>query len=209
MENPGYPLDFAVSPNGQMIAVSYLAYDDGGQKDVVCFYNFGSTGQNQTDNLVSAYEYEDTIIPRLEYVSDMTCAAIGDNAFVFYKGTSTMNELLHENIDAEIRSVICDEQEIGLITGNDGGNGYRIHLYDTSTGKKKTLEKKIDFDFDEAEIVGDEISLYNGASIYMLTTSGNLKFNGSYHGNANSIFSLGNNRYIVVGDNSLEEVELK
>lgn len=207
MENPGYPMDFAISPNGQMIAVSYLAYGSSGQQSVVDFYNFGSAGQDKRDNNVSSFEYPGTIIPQLDYISDTTCVAYGDNCWMLYTGTSSMKELATEKIEAEVRSVISDDRHFGIITGNNAGPGYHISLYDT-TGRKK-LEREFDFDFREAEIVGDEISFYNGASFYMMTTSGIDKYDGAYQGSVQNIFSMGDMKYIVVAENTVEELELK
>ena len=43
----------------------------------------------------------------------------------------------------------------------------------------------------------------------MMTTSGKKRFDGSYMGSVQDIFSMGDQKYIVVGENSLEELELK
>ena len=40
----GYPLDFALSEDGEKLAVSYLNVQDGTMSTTVVFYNFGSAG---------------------------------------------------------------------------------------------------------------------------------------------------------------------
>jgi len=41
IDNPGYPLDLALSEDGQLISVSYLTYEGSTQKDVIDVYSFG------------------------------------------------------------------------------------------------------------------------------------------------------------------------
>ncbi len=207
MDNPGYPLDFAISPNGQTIAVAYLSYESDGQKSLVAFYNFGSAGSNERDNCIGSYEYQGVIIPQIDYLNDTTCVAFGDNCWKLFAGTSRMKELKSGEIKAEVRCVLSDDSYFGIVTGNSQGAGYHINLY-RSTGEVK-CDEDLDFDFQNAEIVGDEISFYNGASFHMMTTSGKKRFDGSYMGSVQDIFSMGDQKYIVVGENSLEELELK
>ena len=55
MENNGYPLDLAVSPDGEVISVSYLMVESGEISSQVVFYNFGQEGQEQVDNIVAEF----------------------------------------------------------------------------------------------------------------------------------------------------------
>ena len=90
----------------------------------------------------------------------------------------------------------------GTVRGQD--------IISTCIGRPEVkCDEDLDFDFQNAEIVGDEISFYNGASFHMMTTSGKKRFDGSYMGSVQDIFSMGDQKYIVVGENSLEELELK
>ena len=53
MKESGYPINVSISPNGQIVCVSYLFVDSGQMKSSVAFYNFGDVGQNSTNNYVS------------------------------------------------------------------------------------------------------------------------------------------------------------
>ena len=55
MDDGGYPISVCLSPDGELLAVSYLYVDAGVVKTNVVFYNFGPVGENQSDYLVSAY----------------------------------------------------------------------------------------------------------------------------------------------------------
>ena len=63
VDSPGYPVDLDVSENGLLIGVAYLTVADNQVSSYVAFYNFGNTGQNQMDNMVSGYTYDDVWRP--------------------------------------------------------------------------------------------------------------------------------------------------
>lgn len=67
MQNSGYPSALALSPDGTLLAVSYLTVDNGTAKSSVAFYNFSSVGQNYVDNFVSGSDYADAVIPFLAF----------------------------------------------------------------------------------------------------------------------------------------------
>ena len=53
MKESGYPVNVSISPNGQLVCVSYMFVDGGQIKSSVALYNFVADGQNNTDNYVS------------------------------------------------------------------------------------------------------------------------------------------------------------
>src|SRR5699024_6556761 len=67
------PLSISISRDGSKLAVSYLQVQEGSAGSCVVFYNFGSVGANFVDKIVSSTVYEDTIIPRVEYLSSSVC----------------------------------------------------------------------------------------------------------------------------------------
>ena len=66
MNKSGYPVSICLSPNGKLMAISYLYVDSGDMKTTVAFFNFGEVGRNQSDNYVSGYDYLDTIVPYVQ-----------------------------------------------------------------------------------------------------------------------------------------------
>ena len=105
MENNGYPLDLAVSPDGAVIAVSYLIVDSGEISSHLVFYNFGQAGQGQVDNVVAEFTYEDTVVPDLVYFSEGTCVAFRDDGFSVFQGGDTPEESENTQIDTQMISL--------------------------------------------------------------------------------------------------------
>ena len=74
IDSPGYPVDLDVSDNGELLVVSYVYVDGNTPTSYVAFYNFGSTGQNQMDNMVSGYTYPDVLVPQVQWFRTVLCA---------------------------------------------------------------------------------------------------------------------------------------
>ena len=63
IDDPGYPMDVAVSDNGVMM-VTFQYVDGSKTTSYVAFYNYGDVGQNEDDRIVSGYTYENVVIPQ-------------------------------------------------------------------------------------------------------------------------------------------------
>ena len=207
MDNPGFPLDIALSDDGQNIAVSYLSYDSSGQKSIVRFYNFGSAGQNQMDNRIADFQYSNVIIPHLEYLDSQTCVAFRSDGFSVYGGESSIKETATVSTDQKIQSVFHDATRIGMIVNAADSGDFDLLVYNTAG--RQLLDREFNFAYRSVEFTGDEISLYNGAKICVFNMYGVEKFNGSYNGTPQEIFSIGKHRYVVVKENSLDMIRLK
>lgn len=207
MDNPGFPLDIALSDDGQNIAVSYLSYDSSGQKSIVRFYNFGSAGQNQMDNRIADFQYSNVIIPQLEYLDSQTCVAFRSDGFSVYGGESSIKETATVSTDQKIQSVFHDATRIGMIVNAADSGDFDLLVYNTAG--RQLLDREFNFAYRSVEFTGDEISLYNGAKICVFNMYGVEKFNGSYNGTPQEIFSIGKHRYVVVKENSLDMIRLK
>ena len=204
MDSPGYPLDLALSEDGQLIAVSYLAYDGSVQKDVIDVYSFGSAGQNQMDNRIGEFEYTGRIIQDLVYVQGSTLAAFTDNGFLVLNGANVPEETKSVQVADQIVSVFCDSSHIGLITGT--GNTHQLLVY-TTEGRKIT-DKSFTYSYTDMDYASGEVTLYNNNNFSVYNLSGVCKFDGSYTGSTADIFAVGRYRYGVVKDAGIDQIQL-
>mgnify|MGYP002797632869 CR=1 FL=1 len=80
IENSGYPLDIAVSDDGQKLFTSYVKVDGTTVPDYLAAYNFGSVGQNENaDRLMGGFTFDDTIFSlalRVFFISLGNCLLI-------------------------------------------------------------------------------------------------------------------------------------
>ena len=150
MQNSGYPSALALSPDGTLLAVSYLTVDNGTAKSSVAFYNFSSVGQNYVDNFVSGSDYADAVIPFLAFLNNDTSFAVADNRLVIYGGGQRPKSVADVLLNEEIQSIFYNESHIGLVFLDTTGNGkYRLDVYNTSG----LVETSLYFDMDYKDII--------------------------------------------------------
>ena len=207
IDNPGYPMAVAVSPNGELLAVSYLSFSDGIQKSEVHIYSFGSAGQNQMDNRIGAFEFDQRLVPEVDYLDDRTLVAFRDNGFTVYEGDKVPKEVNEVTVDREICGIFHDDSHIGLLLTGTEEDTWQLCVYGKS-GREQANEK-VDFVWTRAELYQDEISLYNGAALRVYDLGGKVKFDGVYTEDPRGFFAIGKHRYVVVTETGIDVVQLK
>lgn len=212
VDDPGYPLDISVSPDGMMIMVAYQFVDGGQTTSYVAFYNFGSVGQNQIDNIVSGYKYEGVVVPQVEYLDENTAVAFRDDGFTIYKGQEVPKEETTVEVDQEIVSAFYDEESIGLVFMNDSEENtdkqYVMEVYNKNGRQKFTTEFGISYT--NIKMSGGQVVMHNSSQVCVISAQGVEKFNGTIdEGNISDFFKLGMNRYVLVLDNGLVTIKFK
>lgn len=206
MENNGYPLDLAVSPDGQVIAVSYLFIESGEISSQVVFYNFGQAGQGQVDNVVAEFTYENTVVPDLVYFSDSTCAAFRDDGFSVFQGESIPEEKENIEIDTQLISLFYNEEYFGIVTQGEEEN-YCMTLYEPS-GRIR-CSQEFDMEYQSISISGEKIILYRNAQVEMYDLSGRLKFQSDIlEGTVRNLFQMSRNRYLLITEEGINMIRL-
>ncbi len=209
MNDGGYPISICLSPDGELLAISYLYVDAGVVKTSVVFYNFGPVGENQSDYLVSAYSYSDLIVPKVQFMNNDTAFAVGDSRLMIYTGSQkpvTAGEYLYEE---EIQSVFYSDKYVGLVFLSDQTESkYRIDVYNTSAAKVGSYY--FDVDYTDIFFEDDDMVIYNDAECQIFMTDGVEK----YHGNFNKSVRLmlpagGSYKYYLVTENTIDTIQLK
>ncbi len=208
VDSPGYPVDLSLSEDGLLMAVSYLCVENTQPASYIAFYNFGNTGQNQMDNMVSAYTYVDVIVPQVTYMSGSRAIAIRDDGFAVYKGKQIPEEEKLVEVENEILSTVSDENYLGMVfREDDGDSAYRLELYRASGAY--CWSAGIDIAFDHIVFSDNQILLYNNSEFAVYTKKGYCRYQGGWDdGNIQSMFKVGRNRYMVVTDNGIKTIKL-
>lgn len=209
IENPGYPLDMAVSPSGENIAVSFLMVENSQLINKVIFYNFGDAGQDKEDNIVADYRYENVIVPQVIYLDNETVVAFRDDGYSIFKGTENPKEKVKETIKEEIVSTFHNEKYFGLILkGRDKEDGFLMQLY--SPSGKKMFSKKISHEYQSVDISKEMIIMCDGSDVKMYNLKGILKFDGTIdNGAIKNVFQISSKRYMIISENGINTISLK
>ncbi|HJD24983.1 MAG TPA: hypothetical protein IAA12_00875 [Candidatus Blautia intestinipullorum] len=206
IEDPGYPMDVALSDSGNIMMVTYQFVDGSNTTSYVAFYNFGDVGQNEDDRIVSGYTYDGVVIPQVEYLDASHSATLRDDGFTIYSGQQIPKESTTVEVDEEIVSTFIAEDTIGMVFKNeDGEDAYTMNVY--SAGGKLRFSKSFNIPYTTIKISGDSILLYNDSQICVYNSRGVQKYSGTVDGSINDFIKIGWNRYLLVMDSGVSVIK--
>jgi hypothetical protein len=218
LEETGQPLSIGISSDGIKLAVSYLQVQNGSASSCMVFYNFGSVGGNFVDKIVASKIYEDTVIPRVKYLSDSVCVAVSNESIIYYEGKEIPEETAVVEVESEIRSIFFGEKTMGIVvdytsseeeTAEDTENArYEIRLYD-SRGNQ-TMKKTTAMTYSRVKLSGGNLIIYSENECEIYSERGVLKYSGAFDGVLADIYKGSTFRkYILVFSDRTEEIKLK
>lgn len=203
----GYPMDAALSSDGEILQVLYLYTQDGTITSRVAYYNFGQEGESETDHQVTEQEYKDVVMADGFFMNQSVSAAVGDNMLTIFRGKSVPEEAVKVEIDKEIKSVFHSQKYIGMILKNEGKEGYELRLYNDRG--QMAMSEDFSGDYSNVKICGSQVIMYDGKNCSIFTRGGIQKFEGEMNSNILEIFPVaGVNKYIVMNENGMEVVRL-
>lgn len=207
VDDPGYPLDVAVSSDGLIMMVTYQFVDGSDTTSYVAFYNFGDVGQNEDDRIVSGYTYEGVVIPQIQYLDGNKSVALRDDGFTLYKGKQIPKENKTVEVDKEIVSTFYDDDIIGLVFKNgEKDELYTMEVYSTNGSLK--FEKSFNIPYTTIKMSGGNILMYNSSQICIMNSRGVEKYSGTIDDTIKDFFKIGWNKYLLVLDSGVNVIKL-
>ena len=208
MDNSGYPAAISLSPNGELLGVSYIYVDAGVLKTNIAFSNFGPVGANQSDYIVSVHTYTDLLVPQIRFMNNDTAFAVGDSRLMIYKGAQKPVPAGEYLFSQQVQSVFYCDKYIGLVFVSDAiDNRYCLKVYDTNAREIGSY----DFDIEYTDIVltNDNFIIYNETECLIETYSGMEKYKGNFEKTVNLVLPGPAFKYQLVTDNSIDTIQLK
>ena len=207
VDDPGYPLDVAVSKDGVIMMVTYQFVDGSNTTSYVAFYNFGDVGQNEDDRIVSGYTYEGVVVPQVQYLGGNRSVALRDDGFTLYSGAQIPKENETVSVDKEIVSTFYDDDLIGLVFKNGSKDAaYTMEVYSTNGNLK--FEKNFNIPYTTIKMSDGYILMYNSSQICVMNRRGVEKYSGTIDGTINNFLKIGWNRYLLVLDTGVSVIKL-
>ncbi len=192
LENTGYPMAITLSSDGIKLGVSFVCIDGGHAGTRIQFYNFGSVGQNEIDNLVAKYEYDGIIVPQIEYLNKDVMVAYGTDRIILFEGEEKPQEKVTINLNEEIKTVFYTDTVFGVTYDvivaeeDEDKTVHELAIYDLSG--KEVLKQQFTIKYEKVLVLDDEevaIVRDNYCTIY--TFDGVKKFHGEMGNNILSI----------------------
>ena len=209
MKDSGYPVDVSISPNAQLVCVSYLYVDSGQMKSSVAFYNFGDVGKNSANNYVSGYDYLDVVVPLTGFLDNRSQFAVSDERIMFYSGAQKPVSAAENLVSDSVQSVYYGEEYVGLVfISTESDNRYRLDVY----YKSGEFRQSVEFDMEYTDILfhGDQIIIYNESECSIYNSNGTEKYSGLFEQSVLLLIPQSNAyRYMIVTPDSIDTVELR
>lgn len=210
-ESGGYPLDLAISADGESLAVSSLDISSGSSSSTISFYNFGSAGRSKENNLVGERKFKGTVIPEITYQNDRLFA-FGTDKIVAFTGTADPKEDFSIDLksSSEISAVAYNEDYFAfLLTDNSKSSGNELNIYHTNGRKVSTTST--DAQYSSMGFMNNkELYLTNGSLGAIYTLRGHCKYHGSSDADIQIMLSTSRfRRYMLIEQGKTEVVRLR
>lgn len=204
LENTGYPLAIALSPDASKLAVSYLIVKSGSMQSRIVAYDFSDV---EGDHLLDTQELEG-LYPKAAFLDSREVVLFGEKGFVLYQADSRKIET-QENFESEINSVFCTNQKLGFIFKNEDDNGkYRMEIYNKAGKKSSTYY--FDLDYSGMTADDDEVILYNDEEMLIYQMGGRVRFRGTFNTAVTGVMpSWEDGLYWLIDDQSLREIRIR
>ncbi len=210
IENSGYPLDLALSQDAQKLAVSMLNITDASVKSTVVFYNYGTVGQNEIDNIVASYTYDDMIIPGIRFVTNDRLLAFGDQKVLIYEGKQNPAVAKEIKCKKNIRSIYYNKEYFGLVFDDpDAAGGYLTNVY--SMKGRLMLEQKFTLGYTDIDLLQNGLlCIRNDKSVQLYTMRGNKRFEYTFDRSIYDVISgKGQLDYWFIMNGETDRIKLK
>ena len=204
LENTGYPLAIALSPDASKLAVSYLIVKSGSMQSRIVSYDFSDV---EGDHLLDTQELEG-LYPKAAFLDSREVVLFGEKGFVLYQADSKKIET-QENFESEINSVFCTNQKLGFIFKNEDDNGKsRMEIYNKAGKKSSTYY--FDLDYSGMTADDDEVILYNDEEMLIYHMGGRVRFRGTFNTAVTGVMpSWEDGLYWLIDDQSLREIRIR
>lgn len=216
MGQSGYPSAMAMSPNGDLLGVSYTYVDYGLVESRIAFYNYGAVGENQTDFKVNAYTYQDTVIPYIQFLNEDTIYAVGDDRVILFRGGQKPAEKAQHYFEDEIQAVYQNGEKLGIILRSDKLEmQHKLEVYVEGTekeGSEKQGTYYFNLDYDDIYFTDDYFVVYNNGSCIIQTYGGLNKYEGDFLRTIDLMYPVGKGKgykFVLVAKDSIDTVQLK
>ena len=208
LQDSGYPLDVAITPNASRMIVSYLGISGRALNSRIAFYDFSSASDSDDSHLTGTLDYSGQVFPEVYFADASTPVALNDTGFVVFRNKKTPEEETSVTFDKEIVSSFHDGDNLGFVFNNEAADcRYIMELYHYNG--KRTMQREFDCNYTEVRMDRGEILLYDAKNCTVYTTSGTRRFSSDYEKQVQYFARIpGFRRYMVITNDSIDRIRI-
>lgn len=207
----GYPMDIALSADGQNLMVSYLVVDGINVKSRIAFYNFGTTGEEKGDQLISGFDFKDCVIPKVRYMGDSKAVAAADDKLIFFKTGRTISKSNTVKISKTIKSIAVNDNYIGLVLEHDGKSTeekYQAVVYNKSG--RRVMKHDFSSEYTKVLLGEKEMVLAGNYHFSVLNFNGHEMYQKDFKKRISNVSLTGKKRrYLITYEDNINLLELR
>ncbi|MEE8815837.1 MAG: DUF5711 family protein [Lachnospiraceae bacterium] len=210
IDKTGYPISLAISPNGEMVAISHLTMGTGNVETQIAFYNFGAVGKSYTDNMVSGTNFDDEVFAYMAFFDDDTSVAVSDKRIAFFDGSEIPQNTNTAMVQEEIKGVYSNSSYIAiLVPDTTGANEYLLRVYDRAGNV--VGEIPFSLEYTAIQLCGDRVVINNDDTLLVYNVDGTARYSGNFDSTVRAVIPQESSmsRYIIVTDSEVELMTLQ
>lgn len=211
-DDNGYPIDIALSSDGQNLAVSYLIVDGVKTKSRVAFYNFGNEGKEKDDQMIGSFDFNDTIIPKISYMGDSRLCAIGDHQVIMFKAGRNPSKKREVTLDKIVKSVAVSDRYMVLVLEDKEKltkkGQYEMEVYNRSGNK--IMSKEFSSEYNKIAIGKREVLFIGNYHYAIFNFAGHRMFRKNFKRRVLDIAPTGKARkYLISYEDEMDLISLR
>ncbi len=204
----GFPVDIALSIDGQKLVTAFIDISDGVLENKVTFYNFDEVGQNDINRQTGMVNMEDVLVSKVDFLNNDLICLYTEQGFSLYSMKQKQEKIADIIWEESIRSVMSSEQYIGVVLEEySGADKYRLAVYNLRG--KKVLDKEIGFDYDKVQITNTDVIFSSELECNIIRLNGRKKFEKTFDQSVEAVLPFdGNKKYYIINDYSVQQIQL-
>lgn len=207
----GYPMDIALSEDGQNLLVSYLVVDGINTKSRVALYNFGSQGQEKGDQMIGGFDFKDCVIPKVNFMGSSKAVAIADDELIFFRTNSSFSKKQIIGIDQSIKSVAVNDKWIALVLENQKNSDkekYEAVVYNENGNK--IMDHNFSSEYNKLLLGKKELVLAGNYHFSVVNFAGHEMYQKDFNKRISNVSTTGKKRrYLITYEDSINLFELR
>lgn len=203
----GFPIDVALSKDGQKLVTLYLTFENDALISKVTFYNAGEVGKNHIGNVVGQRLYgKNRLVTGVQFIDNDTVCIKTEDGFSLYRMKETPKLISEKTFEDSLYDLECTENGILAVTENAVTKKKKMLRFQTD-GRQIAAWEEI-MDYERVVASEQEVLLFSPQKAIVYRNNKTEKFVTEFERNLERMFTAGENRYFLIDTGRVQTIKL-